>query len=269
MKAPLNRRVFVIGYGAATPLGRTFPETWERAVRGEAGFRKVTRCQVESVCDVVGEIPDWDPEALEFVDAKEAYNWNAAFVILTMAVCQRGPGPRPPADGRRDRPPDGLPDRFGDQRRRRLPDGDAQFPGAGPAEDQPLSPAQPLRQSPVGEGGDAARVHGTGLFPPGGLRLGQPRHRHRRPHDPRRGLRFRPGRGGRYPDPPRDHPRVRQHERHDQGPPGGSGVRRPGQGLPSLQQSTGAGSSFPKGRASSSWRPRRCSAATGSRRGPR
>ena len=26
--------------------------------------------------------------ALDFVDAKEAYNWNAAFVFLTMAVCQ-------------------------------------------------------------------------------------------------------------------------------------------------------------------------------------
>ncbi|MCK7514476.1 MAG: hypothetical protein MZV70_67650 [Desulfobacterales bacterium] len=37
------------------------PTTWERAVTGEAGFRKVTRCQVESACDVVGEIPDWDP----------------------------------------------------------------------------------------------------------------------------------------------------------------------------------------------------------------
>ena len=78
----------MIGYGAATPLGKTFPQTWERAVRGEAGFRKVTRCRVESVCDVVGEIPDWDPLALDFVDAKEVYNWNAAFVILTMAVCR-------------------------------------------------------------------------------------------------------------------------------------------------------------------------------------
>ena len=88
MRAPDNRRVFVIGYGAATPLGRTFAETWARAVRGEAGFRKVTRCQVESVCDVVGEIPDWDPQANDFVDEKEAYNWNAGFVILTMAVCR-------------------------------------------------------------------------------------------------------------------------------------------------------------------------------------
>ena len=40
MKAPRNRRVFVVGYGAATPLGKTFAETWERAVRGEAGFRR-------------------------------------------------------------------------------------------------------------------------------------------------------------------------------------------------------------------------------------
>lgn len=88
MKAPKNRRVFVIGYGAATPLGKTFKETWERMVRGEAGFRKVTRCQVDSACDVVGEIPDWNPLALDFTDAKEVYNWNAAYVILTMAVCK-------------------------------------------------------------------------------------------------------------------------------------------------------------------------------------
>ena len=88
MRAPENRKVFVIGYGAATPLGRTFAETWERAVRGEAGFRKVTRCKVETVCNVVGEIPDWNPRELDFVDEKDAYNWNAGFVLLTMAVCR-------------------------------------------------------------------------------------------------------------------------------------------------------------------------------------
>lgn len=88
MKAPLNRKVFVVGYGAATPLGATFDKTWRRAVKGEAGFRKVTRCQVQSACDIVGEIPDWNPLDLAFTDAKEVYNWNAAFVILTMAVCQ-------------------------------------------------------------------------------------------------------------------------------------------------------------------------------------
>ncbi len=88
MKPPKNRRVFVVGYGTATPLGSTFEKTWKRAIRGEAGFRKVTRCQVESACDIVGEIPDWNPLELDFIDAKEIYNWNAAFVILTMAVCQ-------------------------------------------------------------------------------------------------------------------------------------------------------------------------------------
>ncbi|MBL6967659.1 MAG: beta-ketoacyl-[acyl-carrier-protein] synthase family protein [Desulfobacteraceae bacterium] len=88
MKPPKNRRVFVIGYAAATPLGKTFAKTWERAVKGEAGFRKVTRCHVNSSSNVVGEIPDWDPLSLEFVTRKEAYNWNAGFVILTMALCK-------------------------------------------------------------------------------------------------------------------------------------------------------------------------------------
>ena len=88
MKAPKNRRVFVIGYGAATPLGKTFAESWRRAVKGETGFGKVTRGQVDSLCNVVGEIPEWDPLDLDFVDAKEAYNWNAGFVLLTLAVCR-------------------------------------------------------------------------------------------------------------------------------------------------------------------------------------
>ena len=78
----------MVGYGAATPLGSTFEKTWRRAVKGEAGFRKVTRCKVESACDIVGEIPDWFPMELDFTDAKEVYNWNAGFVILTMAVCK-------------------------------------------------------------------------------------------------------------------------------------------------------------------------------------
>lgn len=87
MKVPKNRRVFVIGYGVATPLGSTFEKTWKEAVRAKAGFRKVTRCQVDSLSNVVGEIPDWDPMSLNFVSRKEVYNWNADYVILTMAVC--------------------------------------------------------------------------------------------------------------------------------------------------------------------------------------
>ena len=88
MKAPKNRRVFIIGYGAATPLGQNFDKTWKRAIKGETGFTKVTRCKVESLSNVVGQIPDWDPMSFDFVDGKEAYNWNADFIILTMAVCR-------------------------------------------------------------------------------------------------------------------------------------------------------------------------------------
>ena len=88
MKAPANRSVYVVGYGAATPLGMTFADTWRRAAAGESGLRRITRCAVETRNDVVGEIPGWNPEGLDFVDRKEAYNWNADFVLLTMAVCR-------------------------------------------------------------------------------------------------------------------------------------------------------------------------------------
>ena len=87
MKAPLNRKVFVIGYGAATALGATFEKTYQRAVQGEAGFRRVTKCEVNSLSNIVGEIPDWDPEAYDYFNRREVYNWNAAFVLLTVAIC--------------------------------------------------------------------------------------------------------------------------------------------------------------------------------------
>jgi len=88
MKAPQNRRVFVIGYGVATSLGKTFEMTWKQVVKGRAGFRRLTRCHTDSRANVVGEIPDWDPMTLDFMDRKEAYNWNADYVFLTMAVCK-------------------------------------------------------------------------------------------------------------------------------------------------------------------------------------
>lgn len=88
MKPPANRRVFITGYGAATCLGHTFEKTWQQACAGRSGFRHLTRCQVETLSHIVGEIPDWHPLELDFVDRKEVYNWNAAFVILTMAVCR-------------------------------------------------------------------------------------------------------------------------------------------------------------------------------------
>ncbi len=88
MRPPKNRRVFIVDYGTATPLGSTFEKTWERAVQAEAGFRKITRCQVKTRSNVVGEIPDWNPESFDFVNRKEAYVWNADYVLLTMAICK-------------------------------------------------------------------------------------------------------------------------------------------------------------------------------------
>jgi len=89
MRPPKNRRVFVIGYETATALGKDFATTWQRAVRGEAGFRHLTRCSVDSRSNIVGEIPDWSPREYDFIDKKDAYNWNAAFVFLTMALCRQ------------------------------------------------------------------------------------------------------------------------------------------------------------------------------------
>jgi 3-oxoacyl-[acyl-carrier-protein] synthase II len=89
MKPPKNRRVFVIGYETATALGKDFTTTWQRAVQGEAGFRRLTRCTVDSRSNIVGEIPDWSPQEYDFIDKKDAHNWNADFVFLTMALCRQ------------------------------------------------------------------------------------------------------------------------------------------------------------------------------------
>lgn len=89
MKAPRNRKVFVVGYDAATALGNTFAETWQGALAGLSGLRRITRCETSSRSNVVGEIPDWDPSRLSYVDRKEASLWNAAYVFLTMEVCRQ------------------------------------------------------------------------------------------------------------------------------------------------------------------------------------
>ncbi len=87
MRAPLNRKVYVVGYDAVTCLGNDLETTWRRAVSGEAGFRRVTRCQTDSRSNIVGEIPDWNPA--DYVDRKSAHNWDADFVVLTMVLCKR------------------------------------------------------------------------------------------------------------------------------------------------------------------------------------
>ncbi len=89
MKPPKNRRVFVVGYDAVTCLGNTFETSWQRAMRGEAGFRRITRCETPSRSNVVGEIPDWHPQDLPYIDKMDGRNWNAAYVLLTMVTCKR------------------------------------------------------------------------------------------------------------------------------------------------------------------------------------
>jgi 3-oxoacyl-[acyl-carrier-protein] synthase II len=88
MKPPMNRRVFVVGYEAATALGGTLSKTWERAMQGVAGFRKLTRCEVTCRSDVVGEIPDVNPYDYAFLNRRDLPNWNAAYVALTMILCK-------------------------------------------------------------------------------------------------------------------------------------------------------------------------------------
>ena len=87
MKAPKNRRVFVIGRAASTALGATTEATWARAVGNQAGFRELSRCSV-GTRTIVGEIPDRDRAGYAFDTPKERHNWNAAYVLQTMALCQ-------------------------------------------------------------------------------------------------------------------------------------------------------------------------------------
>src|ERR1039457_5552800 len=91
MKAPRNRRVFVIGRAAMTALGATAETTWRRAVANESGFRELSRCSVGAPATfpmIVGEIPDRDRSNYAFDTPKERHNWNAAYVLETIAVCQ-------------------------------------------------------------------------------------------------------------------------------------------------------------------------------------
>ncbi|MFW8600672.1 beta-ketoacyl-[acyl-carrier-protein] synthase family protein [Desulfobacterota bacterium M19] len=76
------------GYGAATPLGNSFAKTWQGAVAGRAGFRRITKCRVTTRSNIVGEIPDWNPLDFDFVNRREEAVWNADYVFLTMQVCR-------------------------------------------------------------------------------------------------------------------------------------------------------------------------------------
>jgi len=83
-----GRRVFVIGYDVMTPLGHTFKDTWNAVINGKTGFRRLTRCKVETCSNIVGEIPDWDPCEAGIFNSKDVYNWNAAYIDMVMQVCR-------------------------------------------------------------------------------------------------------------------------------------------------------------------------------------
>jgi len=72
-----------------TALGATAEETWRRAAANEAGFRELSRCSVGAGMPmIVGEIPVRDRSSYHFDTPKERHNWNAAYVLETMAVCR-------------------------------------------------------------------------------------------------------------------------------------------------------------------------------------
>ena len=87
MKAPKNRRVFVIGRSARTALGATAEATWERAAANQSGLRPLSRCNVGTTM-IVGEIPGREGDRYAFDTPKERHNWNAAYVLETIAICQ-------------------------------------------------------------------------------------------------------------------------------------------------------------------------------------
>jgi 3-oxoacyl-[acyl-carrier-protein] synthase II len=87
MRAPRNRRVFVIGRAARTALGATAESTWSSAAKNQSGLGPLTRCHVGTRM-IVGEIPGRETARYAFDTAKERHSWNAAYVIETMAICQ-------------------------------------------------------------------------------------------------------------------------------------------------------------------------------------
>lgn len=57
------RRIVVTGIGAVTPLGKTFPDSWEAALSGKSGLRPITRFDAsDSRWKVAGEVVDFDAQ---------------------------------------------------------------------------------------------------------------------------------------------------------------------------------------------------------------
>jgi 3-oxoacyl-[acyl-carrier-protein] synthase II len=66
-----RRRVVVTGVGAITPLGLTWPETWEGLLAGRSGVSLITQFDASDLpVRIAGEIKGFDPR--QYIDFKEA-----------------------------------------------------------------------------------------------------------------------------------------------------------------------------------------------------
>lgn len=87
MRKPENQRVVVCACEVSTALGHGLKKTFERASAGESGLRFLTRFDPAGYAvKVVGEIPDFDPSAYEFLTDRELHLWHAGFIPLTTAL---------------------------------------------------------------------------------------------------------------------------------------------------------------------------------------
>jgi len=88
MRKPENHRVVVVAAEVSTSLGHGLEQSWRRARAGESGVGWLTRFDAGSYpAKTVGEIPDYDPLAYEFLTEREVHFWNGRFIGLTMALC--------------------------------------------------------------------------------------------------------------------------------------------------------------------------------------
>jgi 3-oxoacyl-[acyl-carrier-protein] synthase II len=88
MRKPENHRVVVVAAEVSTSLGHGLEKSWRRARAGESGIGWLTRFDAGSyAAKAVGEIPDYDPLAYDFLSERDVYFWNAKFIGLTMVLC--------------------------------------------------------------------------------------------------------------------------------------------------------------------------------------
>lgn len=87
MRRPENRRVVVVGCDVSTALGHGLEATFSRAKNCESGIDWLSRFDAGSYgVKVAGEIPDFDPQAYDFLNERELHFWHADFIPITMAL---------------------------------------------------------------------------------------------------------------------------------------------------------------------------------------